>query len=384
MPVDLFATLKKKGEDLHPQFRLLRDLDEYAPARNMLHELQAAFEDVDGNLVEQFQTTGFDSRAFELYLFELFRERGFVIDRSHSSPDFLVARDGLTAAVEAVTANPSTAEPYNTFKGEGGVEIDPLEYARHEAAVKLGSPLYSKLKKKYWELPHVTGKPLILAIQDFNSNGSLLQTSAALVQYLYGSEQRWYHDAQGQLVTSEHPISFHLKRNLTPIPSGFFNQPGAENVSGVLFSNSGTIAKFLRMGQQALGPARILKMLRFGLAQDFDPNSTLPEIFIHEVGKPGSPVETWHEGTALMLNPNAKHPVPQHWLGAAVELRWEGETIVSIATDRFLPLSSLTVTLPVGTSRAQMRAEIERQRGLLRDILKKLEPTLQHVGRRPL
>lgn len=384
MPVDLFARTKKGDDDLHSQFRMLRDLVEYAPARKVLRELQAVFADVDGNLVEQFQTTGFDSRTFELYLFELFREGGFAIDRSHNSPDYLITRDGLAAAVEAVTANPSTGVPYNTFKGEGGVEIDPLEYARHEAAVKLGSPLYSKLKKGYWELPHVTGKPLILAIQDFNSNGSLLQTSAALVQYLYGSEQRWYHDEQGQLVTSEHPIAFHLKKNLTPIPSGFFNQPDAENVSGVLFSNSGTIAKFLRMGQQALGAARTLKILRFGLAQNFDLNSTMPEIFIHEVAKPGSPVETWHEGTALMLNPNAKHPIPPHWLGAAVELRWEGDTIVSIASDRFLPLSSLTVTLPVGTSRAQMRAEIERQRSFLQNILTKFEPTVQHVGRRPL
>ena len=35
---------------------------------------------------------------------------GFAINSSYNCSDFLVARDGIAAAVEAVTANPSTAE----------------------------------------------------------------------------------------------------------------------------------------------------------------------------------------------------------------------------------------------------------------------------------
>jgi hypothetical protein len=43
------------------------------------------------------------------------------------------------------------------------------------------------------------------------------------------------------------------------IPSGFFDLPGPENVSAVLFSNSGTISKFNRMGVVAgFGSRRVV------------------------------------------------------------------------------------------------------------------------------
>ena len=32
------------------------------------------------------------------------------------------------------------------------------------------------------------------------------------------------------------------------MPSGFFDEPGAANVSAVIFSNAGTLSKFDRMG----------------------------------------------------------------------------------------------------------------------------------------
>ena len=39
-------------------------------------------EDADGNLIEQFQTSGFDARIWELYLFAALSEAGYGIDRS--------------------------------------------------------------------------------------------------------------------------------------------------------------------------------------------------------------------------------------------------------------------------------------------------------------
>lgn len=48
------------------------------------------YEDADGNFVEQFQTTGFDARVWELYLFATLSEVGYVIDRPHPAPDFTV------------------------------------------------------------------------------------------------------------------------------------------------------------------------------------------------------------------------------------------------------------------------------------------------------
>lgn len=73
----------------------------------MRHELQKEFDDPDGNFVEQFQTTGFDARTFELFLFAMFRESGHAINRAYSRPDFLLQKAGIGAWIEAVTANPA-------------------------------------------------------------------------------------------------------------------------------------------------------------------------------------------------------------------------------------------------------------------------------------
>jgi len=65
------------------------------------------YDDADGNFVEQFQTTGFDARMWELYLFAALTEANFVVARPRPAPDFLVR--GLTGefALEATTINPS-------------------------------------------------------------------------------------------------------------------------------------------------------------------------------------------------------------------------------------------------------------------------------------
>jgi hypothetical protein len=379
MSIDLFADLRKRVDDLHPQFVALRDQDGFAPARIELQKLQATFDDVDGNFVEQFQTTGFDSRTFELYLYQLFREVDLTIDRTHTSPDFLVSREDLTVAVEAVTANPAQAEPYKIF---GAPNDDPLYHLRHEAAVRLGSPLFSKLQKKYWELPHVQGRPIILAIEDFHEAGALMQTATPLVQYLYGVEQRWYHDENGTLVITEHEIKAHQKKNLTEIPSGFFSLPNADMISAVLWTNNGTITKFNRMGQQALGAFRKLKMLRAGIRHDLNPNATRPIPFVYEVGRVDAPVETWREASTLMLNPKAKYPLPSGWLGAAVEMRRDDAGIVSTAYEPFIPHSSITLVHSADTPRSVLReiGAVWQSKG--NEIVEKLKS--MSLGSRPL
>ena len=105
MAIDLFQRLAADGT-LHPQYLKTRDHVMMAPARAMLCEVASTMTDPDGNFVQQFQTHGFDARTFELYLHALFVEAGHTIDRTHARPDFLISRDGLTVAVEAVTANP--------------------------------------------------------------------------------------------------------------------------------------------------------------------------------------------------------------------------------------------------------------------------------------
>ncbi|BCL59728.1 hypothetical protein DGMP_04210 [Desulfomarina profundi] len=55
------------------------------------------------------------------------------------------------------------------------------------------------------------------------------------------------------------------------IPSKFFAQPGAENISAVLFTNSATITKFNRMGKLAGLGSKDVKLIRQGFMYNPDP-----------------------------------------------------------------------------------------------------------------
>src|SRR5260370_38544040 len=184
-------------------------------------------------------------------------------------------------------------------------------------AIRLGSPLVSKLQKRYWTLPQAQGKPLIFAIENLHA-GALHFGDTTLRNYLFGLSALWYHDASGKLIITHKPIDKH-KAGTKEIPSGFFAQADAENVSAVLFSNSGTIPKFNRMGHQGPYHSDAVRMIRWGTSYRPDPNSAWPEMFLYEVGDPSQGLESWREGTVLFLNPRAKHPLPRGWLGASAE-----------------------------------------------------------------
>jgi len=357
--IDLFAKIRPDSE-LHPQFLTLRDSKLHAPARGQLRDLTSRFDEPDGNFVEQFQTTGFDSRTFEIFLFAMFEESGHAINRNHSRPDFLLERDGISACVEAVAANPAAIgiQPYAPFS-ELESQTDLESYRRHVLAIRLGSPLYSKLKKEYWKLPHVEGKPIVIAIQDFHAPGSLMMSSSVIGQYLFGQTQHWYHDERGALVISHETIDVH-RSGLKEIPSGYFSQPHAENISAVLFSNGGTIPKFNRMGLQGAFWSQDVRMLRSGTCYRHDPNATMPMPFVYEVGNPEESQETWREGTILFRNPTALHPLPSEWLGAAAEEDLIGGQSIATFAEPFLPYWSLTTLFEGNTPQALMQMECDR------------------------
>lgn len=344
MIIDLFAHSRPDTE-LHPQFLKTRDSPMYAPARAVLREVTSSMTDPDGNLIEQFQTHGFDARTFEIYLHALFSEAGHVIDRNHDRPDFMISRAGLTVAVEAVTANPPPSKNYQPYVPEHRNPLRSREeimtYLKQEVAIKLGSPLFSKLQKKYWELPHVAGLPLVFAIETFHAAGSLNLSSTALSQYLLGIDHRHNFDEHNNLVVEADTIGEHVGSKT--IPSNFFAQPGAEHVSAVLFSNAGTIPKFGRIGQQGKHRSDAVRMVRYGNCLDHDPNATSPEAFAYEIGDPDVPPEPWRDGSVLIHNPNALLALPPEWLGAGAEENLgPNGTIVSTWRDPFQPFASLT------------------------------------------
>lgn len=339
LPVDFFA-FAREVEKLNPDFVQLANLEAYSPARESIEAMMRWYEDADGNFIEQFQTTGFDQRIWELYLFATFIEMGFEIDRSDPVPDFLCSGLGGEIAVEAVTVGPTRIDGKIVPPPKLNSPEDVQAYLRHYMPIKFGSALYTKLGKAYWERPNVKTLPLIFAIEDFSSPGSMTHTRSALECYVYGYEHKWNHNDRGQLTVTPHKIESH-EWGAKKIPSGFFDLPNSENVSAVLFSNSGTIAKFNRMGVIGeFGSKRVL-LIREGTYVDHDPNATEPKAFRQIVNAPDYK-EVWSEGLDVFHNPRALIPLEPSLLpGAAHHFLQDDGNVVSYTSD-WHPLGSVT------------------------------------------
>lgn len=171
--------------------------------------------------------------------------------------------------------------------------------------------------------------------------GSMTFTHSALWPYLYGHRIEW-EMIDGQLITHavKNPShSFGAKS----IPSGFFDQPGAENVSAVLFSNAGTIAKFDRMGVVAGFAADQHKYLRTGFRFNPDPNATRGILFSEDVGGPNY-VEGSSDELQIFHNPNARIPLTHEWLTGLAQFYFKGDDQFSLIPDHHV-WSSMTLLM---------------------------------------
>ncbi len=324
------------SERLHPAFRQLSQNPGFSPAASLISEIAYAFTDPDGNFIEQFQTTGFDARLWELYLFVTLREQGCRFDRTKPAPDFVCDHFGLQFAVEAVTMNPS----------QTGADPPPPEnpiqlrhYNEHFTPIRFGSALVSKLRKEYWKLSHVAGKPLVLAIQDFHQPRSMMWTYSGLPTYLYGYRYEPNRDERGNLVIKPIKIDRHIW-GARSVPSGFFSLSGAEHISAVMFSNSGTISKFNRIGKLARFGDPSIRMIRTGEAVNLDQNAQQGVPFRREVNDAYQ--ENWSEGLAMFHNPHALCPLPLEHFPGLVHHRLQGELIEAFSNHPFHPLWSFT------------------------------------------
>ena len=342
--VDFFSPVVPESK-MHPYFLVLRNSEAHLPAREILNLIAPHFHDVDGNFVEQFQTTGFDSRIWELYLHSYLAEEELFISRKYNAPDFIVEKYGEKIGIEAVIVGRKASNPARYFKLHPRQALNIDVRTEHENAmpIRFGSPLFTKLQKRYWELPQIENSPLVFAIADFHDDQSMTWSSTALINYLYGVKHDFHYDNSGKLVISPIQIEKHVLDG-KEIPSGFFFQPDTENVSAVLFSASGTISKFNRMGRQAGFVHPDVRMIRFGSCHNHDENASLPNTFMYEVDESSS--ETWAEGISMFHNPNAKHPVPVELFPSAAHHSFSDGNVISFLPE-FYPYSSMTWNLKV-------------------------------------
>ena len=322
--VQLFELLEKVT-NLNPMFENLRDSLNPSAARQMLEEIEPWIKDKDGNLVRDFQTTGFDGRIWEIYLFAALTELDFKIDHTHQRPDFCLSKDNQKIFIEAVTAN-ATDNKQVDIKGTSPPPPDDFwNYMENEMPKKFGSPLYSKMKMRYWEDEHVAGHPLILAIADFHAQSSMTWSHTAISIYLYGKGVEVRFDSEGNKYGVEKDVESHGKDD-KPIVN-FFDQPNAEHISAIMFSNAGTQAKFNRMGVLAgFGDPKV-KLIRRGGLNDPSPGAFDPIIFEVDVEDPDY-TEQWADEIEIYHNPKALNPILDDLFPEVTNFRLENGELI--------------------------------------------------------
>jgi len=334
---DLLAPVVSDTEQ-HDSFKTLIHEPRHAPACDLLREVWGAFPNPDHHFIREFQTQGFNARVWELALFSIGHFGPYNVTRPAETPDFRFERNGLGVWIEAVTSNPS-AKPPLAMAAEGADDTEvKFHEMNNEFPIRLGSSLYSKLRKTYWEMPHVAGEPFVIAIEDFSDPSPARMSDAPLFRYLYGVDHRVVSLPGESVRIEEVKIPAHQHGNKV-IPSGYFDLPGAENVSAVIFSNEGTISKFNRMAFR-FDKYPGVRMIRVGSCMDFNPAATVPQAFGWLVGH--FP-EEWGHGVSVYHNPNALQPIPVEYFEGFSGRHWfEAGRYENLFRD-FSPYSSLTV-----------------------------------------
>lgn len=341
---DLFSVIVKK-KNLHPHFEHLNEYDGVLAAKQVIQEISYHYKDIDGNFIDQFQSlNGFDARIWELYLFCFCREEYFSFKRDSYAPDFMIEKEGIEIALEAVIIN----RIEKTREGILNATRSPLspeeidEKLKNEVPLKYASALTSKLNKKYWELPHVKGKPIVIAVADFHDVMSMTWSFQALLEYLYAKKILHEHDEYGNLVIEYSGIQEFTKPSGATVQAGFFQQPESENISAILFNPSGTLSKFNRMGKQAGLGSNKSTLIRMGTCHNHDKNASKPYFFQYTVDE--NTRETWAEGMSMFHNPDALYPIDPN-LFPSIAHHFEIDGKILSLFPQFFPYSSFTQNL---------------------------------------
>jgi ribosomal protein L30/L7E len=325
-PMDFFTPVVP-AERLNPRFKILNAAPRYSPARGVMEAMMRFYKDLDGNFVEQFQTTAFDARLWELYLFATFAELGYARLPDLAVPDFIFSGLNGSIGIEATSANPPDKPPKDRDQ--------LIAYLENYVPIKLATVLKRKLEKKDWEIPEMDGVPYVLAVQDFHTFGAMHMVTAAMTEYVYRRREKV--DENGDIKIEW--IDEHVWENRRE-KSGFFDLPDAENVSAVIVNPQGTLPKFNRLGYLAEFGNRRVQMVRSGLARI----KGRPEPFVHKVHDPGY-AESWTEGMVVLHNPRARIKLPMEMIpGASHDFLQSDGRIMSYSPE-FHPLSSQTAIL---------------------------------------
>lgn len=313
----------------------------------MLNQLYLALPNPDPNWASDCQTGNFHTRLWEAHLLASFREQGLSVTQEHSSPDFHVSnRTGGEAWVEAVTANPQ--ERYEHFGAEPVLPpADNRERNLGPAAARFAKTIRSKLDKKYQNLPHVAGKPLILALADFHAPSSMLWSRESLICYLYGVFAYTTERDGVQVAVAEE-----VKTLLCDIPSGLFRSPENAHLSAIIFTNACTIPKLSRVPISGGAHLEGYRYVRIGEFFDRTPGALRGIPFSMDIASeeyrslwPVYGYEPWSAEIEVFHNPLASHPIPNNLFPEVTHWRETNGTIACQSYFETAILRSRTLVL---------------------------------------
>jgi hypothetical protein len=145
----LFAT-KKPKKLLHPSFEVLSSSPWSKSTRRMMNDAFARFVERDGNFIEQFQTTGFNTRTFELYVSELLHSEGLAPIGSEPQPDFTVSKNGVQISIECTTANPPGNDAgllaYRSVNERDSDVADIRDRQQNQLPIRIAGALRAKMQ----------------------------------------------------------------------------------------------------------------------------------------------------------------------------------------------------------------------------------------------
>lgn len=340
-PLDLFTPVVIE-EKLNPGYEYLRTAPHSHAARELINHIAPWYETQDKHFVREFQTSGFDARIWELYLFAALREAGYQVDHPNPSPDFLAEGIGFKFFVEATSVNPSQDKVGNVRPSERPKDMtDPNKrnsYMLDYLSIRWAGALDAKVKKKYWEFPEVQGFPLVLAVQDFHDDLSMTYSGHSLYVYLYGVDYETSGTAFGIRQIKEKKIDQHHWKGKT-VKSGFFDNLEHRGISAVIANPSGTLSKFNRMGVGAgFGSDEVL-IYHEGFRAPGD-DASEPVSFADLIVEGND--EMWVDGMAVYHNPNALHPLSPNFLPGALHT-FLGDDGLEQLTPKGHPIMSRTV-----------------------------------------
>lgn len=311
--------------------------DRYAPEREVLNGWAAGFKDRDGKFVQEFQMS-FESGLWELYLNAALSYWGLRPDMSFASPDFVV-NSPTALCVEATIAAPPQGG-----KGPIGYTIsdipDDFTEFNAEASLRICNSFDSKVRRYrnyYSTLPHVIGKPFVIAIAAFDRPLAHFAASRPVLAALYGL----YHDEEATPRDASRVVSYNVsaaaKSETVDIPLGLFCDNTFADVSAVIYSSLVTWGKVRALADNPSAKTvyTTYHPNRAGLIPDI---RTIPK---------SAYTEHLLDGTYVFHNPFANHPITKgvlsHQRVAEVRVAPDGELLMEAPNDFLLVRTLMSV-----------------------------------------